>query len=144
MNLSRKTAQCVWDCQTKLHDPRTEFPHYFDYKGGNIVDLFDNSNETVTSSFAFILSSLFSQYKDLVHVMPTKCLQVENLFDIVKRIIISLKEIGFQVLSIITDDDTINKKAIYFFVVHQSFQLYIHIQLWNLDSFSSNLIQFIY
>ena len=58
-----------------------------------------------------MLSSVFSQCKDVV---PTKHLQAENLFDIVKRIIIGL-EIGFQVLSIITDNNAINKKAIFFF-----------------------------
>ena len=45
---------------------------YFDYKHGNIVGLSDNSNETATSAFAFMLSSVFSQYSNLVHVMPTK------------------------------------------------------------------------
>ncbi len=46
--------------------------------------------------------------------MPTKCLKVENLFDIVKRIIIGLEEIGFQVLSIITNNNAINKKSYIF------------------------------
>ena len=59
-----------------------------------------------------MLSSVFSQYKDVVHVMPTECLKAESLFDIIKRIIISLEERGFRVLSIITDNNTINKKAI--------------------------------
>ena len=77
---------------------------YFDYKVGNIVGLSDNSNEAATSAFAFMLRSVFSQYKDIEHVMPTKFLKAENLFDIVKRIIIGLEEIGFQVLSIITDN----------------------------------------
>ena len=55
---------------------------YIDYKGGNIVGLSDNSNEVATSTFAFILSSVYSQYKDVVYVMPTECLKAENLFDI--------------------------------------------------------------
>ena len=54
---------------------------YIDYKSGNIVSLSDNSNEAVTSAFAFMLSSVFSQYKDVMHVTPTKCLKAENLFD---------------------------------------------------------------
>ena len=102
---------------------------YIDYKGGNIVGLSDNNNEAATNAFAYILSSVFSQYKDVVHVMPTKCLKTENLFDIVKHMIIGLKEIGFQVLSIITDNNAINKKATYFFSVPQSFPLYIHTQV---------------
>ena len=39
---------------------------YIDYKGGNIVGLSDNSNEAATSAFAFMLSSVFSQYKDFI------------------------------------------------------------------------------
>ena len=84
---------------------------YVDYKRGNIIGLSDNSNKAATSVFVFMLSSLFSQYKD-VHVMPTKCLKAESLFDIIKHIIIGLEEIGFQVLSIITDNNATNKKAI--------------------------------
>ena len=34
---------------------------YFNYKGGNLIGLTDNSNETVTSAFAFRQSSVFSQ-----------------------------------------------------------------------------------
>ena len=47
--------------------------------------------------------------------MPTKNLKAENLFDIVKRIIIGLEEIDFQISSIITDNNVINTKAISFF-----------------------------
>ena len=84
---------------------------YFDHKGGNIVGLSDNSNEAATGAFVSMLNSVFSQYKDVVHIMQTKCLKAESLFDIIKRIIIGLEEIGFQVLSIITDNNAINKKS---------------------------------
>ena len=80
---------------------------YINYKGGNIIGLSDNSNEAATSAFAFKLSSVFSQDKDIIYVMPTKYFQAENLFNIVKRIIIGLEEIDFQVLSIITDNNLI-------------------------------------
>ena len=88
---------------------------YFYHKGRNIVGLSDNSNEAATSAFVFMLSSVFSLYKDVVHVMPTKCLKAESLFDIVKCIIIGLGGIGFQVVSIITDNNAINKKDISLF-----------------------------
>ena len=61
--------------------------------------------------------------------MPTKCLKAESLFDIIKCIIIGLEEISFQVLSIITDNNAINKKAISAFAVPQTFPLYIYTQL---------------
>ena len=53
---------------------------YFDYKGGNIVGLSDNSNEAATSAFVFMVSTVFSQYKDVVHDMPTKCLKTEFIW----------------------------------------------------------------
>ena len=57
-----------------------------------------------------------------MHVMPTKCLKDENLLDIIKRIIIGLEEIDFQVLSIIIDNNAIDKKKLYLsFGVPQSF-----------------------
>ena len=49
-----------------------------------------------------------------MYVMPTKFLKAANLFDIVKRIIIGLEEIGFQVSSIITDNNAVNKKGYIF------------------------------
>ena len=85
---------------------------YFDYY---IVGLSDNSNEAATSAFVSMLSSVFSQYKDVMHVMPSKCLKAESLFDIIKCIIIDLEEIDFQVLSIITNNNAINKKPISLF-----------------------------
>ena len=75
-----------------------------------------------------MLSSVFSQNKDVLHVIPTKCLKAENLFDIVKHIIIGLEEIGFQVLTIITDNNAINKIKLYLSLAVPllSFGLYIH------------------
>ena len=59
------------------------------------------------------LCSAFLLCKDVVHFMPNKCLKAENSFNIVKHIIIGLEETDFQVLSIITDNNAINKKKIY-------------------------------
>ena len=104
---------------------------YIDYNGGNIVGLSDNNNETATSAFTFILSSVFSQYKGVVHVMPTKSFKAENLFDIVKCIIFGLEEIDFQVLSIITDN-AINKKAISFNCIVLSFKFLLLFFLFHI------------
>ena len=54
-----------------------------------------------------MLSTVFLQYKSVVHVIPTKSLQAENLFNIVKHII-GFEEMSFQMLSIITDNNAIN------------------------------------
>ena len=89
------------DTTVSLFNDEIHLKPFFDYKDGNIVVLSDISNETATCAFAFIISSVFLWYKDILHVMPTKCLRVENLFYIVKRIKIGLDEIGFWVQLII-------------------------------------------
>ena len=52
-----------------------------------------------------------------MHVIPNKYHKSANLFDLVKHIIIGSEEIDFQslLLSIITDNNAINKKAMSFF-----------------------------
>ena len=80
-------------------------------KGGNVIGLADNSNNTTTNAFAFMLSSVFSQNKDVVYVMPIKCLKAGNLFDIIRCVITGLEEIGFRVT---IDNNAINKKAMAF------------------------------
>lgn len=88
---------------------------YFDYKGGNVVGSAFNSTEAATSAFVFMLNSICSKLKDVVHIMPTKCMKAEGLFDVLKRIIIGLEEIGFKIICIVTDNNGINRKAVSFF-----------------------------
>ena len=45
------------------------------YEGVNVVWLADKSNKAATRAFAFMLSSVFSKYKNVEHVVPTKCLK---------------------------------------------------------------------
>ena len=60
---------------------------YFDYKGGNVVGLAHNTYEVTTSAVVFMLSSVLSNYKDVIYIMPTECLKAENLFKIIKCLI---------------------------------------------------------
>ena len=41
---------------------------YFDYKGGHVVGLANNTNEVATSVFAFMPSSVLSNYKDVIYI----------------------------------------------------------------------------
>ena len=50
-----------------------------------------------------MLSSVFTQYKNFVPFIQTKYHTADNLFDIIKRVIIGLEEIGFRVISVKTD-----------------------------------------
>jgi hypothetical protein len=44
----------------------------FDYKGGNIIGSAHNSVKAATTAHAFLISSIFSNYKDVVHILPAK------------------------------------------------------------------------
>ena len=44
-----------------------------------------------------------------MHIMPTKYPRAENLFNIVKYVIIALEEISFRLISLIADNNEINK-----------------------------------
>ena len=111
------------DTTVFLHVDEIHRKPYFDHKGGNIVGLSDNTNKAATGAFVSMLSSVFSQYKDVVHVMPTKCLKTESLSDIIKYMIIGLEEIGFQVLSIIKDNNAMKEKAISLFCCPQKLSI---------------------
>ena len=85
--------------------------------------------------------------------MPTKCLKAENLFNIIKRLIIGLEEKGIKVLCVIMNNNAINKKAMSLFCTqknfnhyytNRNFQLHIHIQFSSLDLFFSYLTQSIF
>ena len=76
------------DITVSLLADESHLKPFIDYKVGYIVGLSDNRNEAATSDFAFMLSSVISWHKDVVHVMPTKYLKTENLFDKVKYILI--------------------------------------------------------
>lgn len=89
----------------------------FDYKGGNIVGgAFNTSGEKATSAHTFMINSLRSNYKDVVHILPVHTISGENLHKIIKNVIEGLEKIGFEVLAIVTDNNALNKKAMSFFM----------------------------
>ena len=84
---------------------------FFDYKGGTIVGSAHDNINAATSAFAFMVTSIFSNYKDVVHVLPARKIDAQLLFEIIKKTINSLEKIGFRVISVITDNNAINRKA---------------------------------
>ena len=88
---------------------------YFDYKGGNIVGAATDRTNAATSTYAFMISSVFSNYKDVVHVLPTSKLTADNLFSFIRKTITCLESIDIRAISVITENNSINRKAMSFF-----------------------------
>ena len=103
------------DMTVSLMIDEIHIKQYFDYKGGNIVGSAFNCDEAAKSAFVFMISSVCSQFKDVVHILPVKTLKAEILFTFIKDIVIGLEKIGFRVISVVTDNNSINKKAMSFF-----------------------------
>ena len=99
------------DMTVSLMIDEVHIKQYFDYKGGNVVGSAFNCDEAAKSAFVFMISSVCSQFKDVVHILPVKTLKAEILFTFIKDIVIGLEKIGFRVISVVTDNNSINKKA---------------------------------
>ena len=78
---------------------------------------FNNCTAAAKSAFAFMISSVFSNYKDVVHLLPTSEISAEDLHSVLKKIICGLENIGFKVIAAITDNNAINRKAMSQFAV---------------------------
>ena len=91
---------------------------FFDYKGGTVVgSSFNNCTAAAKSAFAFMISSVFSNYKDVVHLLPISKISAEDLHSVLKKFICDLENIGFKVIAAITDNNAINRKAMSHFAV---------------------------
>ena len=83
----------------------------FDYKGGCVVGPAFDSAQAATSAHVFMISSVRSKFKDVVHIVPTRSMDADHLFNFIKRVIIGLEEAGLKVICVITDNNAINSKA---------------------------------
>lgn len=88
---------------------------YFDYKGGNIVGMAYNTEEAAKSAHVFMLQSLLSSFKEVVHILPVKTMKAMELFNFIKRIVVGLQNIGFNVVCVVSDNNSINRKAMSYF-----------------------------
>jgi len=62
-----------------------------------------------------MISSVFLSYKDVVHILPTSKITAEELHAMIKKIVCGLENIGFRVITVITDNNAINRKSMSFF-----------------------------
>ncbi|KAG8173788.1 hypothetical protein JTE90_011718 [Oedothorax gibbosus] len=87
----------------------------FDYVGGRVSGMAFNECEAASSAYVFMIRSLLSSYKDVAHILPVHTLSAETFYSIIKKVIVGLEGIGYNVLAVITDNNAINTKAMKFF-----------------------------
>ncbi|KAK9680521.1 hypothetical protein QE152_g39034 [Popillia japonica] len=70
---------------------------------------------------------MLSSYKDVVHMLPVKTMRADDLYVFIRKVIIGLEDIGFEVLCVVSDNNAINKKAMSSFATPpQILNQYIH------------------
>lgn len=87
----------------------------FDYAGGKLFGMSHNDSSAASSAFVFMVQSFLSPYKDVAHILPVSSLTAEMFHTYIKKIMIGLENIGFKVISLVTDNNAINKKAVSLF-----------------------------
>ncbi|GFV00636.1 THAP-type domain-containing protein [Trichonephila clavipes] len=80
-------------------------------EGGNILGMAYNSEQAATSAYVFMIQSLLFHLKEVVHIIPVKNIDGEKLFAVVKKTIVELDGIGFKVIGVVSDNNSINRKA---------------------------------
>lgn len=88
---------------------------FLDYKGGSLVGFSHNNHDATTSAHVFMIQSILSPFKDVVHVLPVKTITAETLHKFKKKIIMGLEKIGYNVVGVVTDNNAINRKCISYF-----------------------------
>ncbi|GFV18341.1 THAP-type domain-containing protein [Trichonephila clavipes] len=104
---------------------------YLDFKGGNILGVAYNSEQAAVSAYVFMIQSLLSPssspLKEVVRIMPVKKIDGEKLFAVVKKTIVELDSIGFKVIGVVSDNNSINRKVMSnFSVPHKLSIVYPH------------------
>ena len=62
-----------------------------------------------------MVNSVFSKFKEVVHVFPTRRVNAKIFFTILLKTIVGLEEIGFNVIAVVTDNNSTNRKAMLLF-----------------------------
>ncbi|KAK7872354.1 hypothetical protein R5R35_006983 [Gryllus longicercus] len=79
-----------------------------------------------SSAHTFMISCLLSDLKEVVHIVPVNKMCAEDLQSILKKIILGLEQIGFNVLCVISDNNSINRRCMQLFSPEELKFMYNH------------------
>lgn len=69
----------------------------------------------LSTAHVFIVQSLLSNHKDVVHILPIAQIDANTLHEFLKKLIIDLESLGLKVIAVVSDNNSINRKAMKFF-----------------------------
>ncbi|KAH7965137.1 hypothetical protein HPB49_004074 [Dermacentor silvarum] len=83
---------------------------YFDYKGGSIIGSAANSQEAATTALVFMVQSLLSSNKDVLHILPVSTMTAEILHEFCKKIILEVESMGLRFIGVVNDNNSLNSE----------------------------------
>lgn len=82
------------------------------FKGDTIYGASEtDSNEIAKTAQVFMLSSVFSKFKDVVTIVPVSNLTAPQLKSMLLHVIEEVEKVGFTVLASVSDNNAVNRKA---------------------------------
>lgn len=96
---------------------------YFEYKGGCVTGAASNSEEAAKTAHVFMIQSLLSAHKDVAHILPVANIEAVELHEALRKTILELEKAGLTVIAVITDNNTINRKVMSFFLRREQLTL---------------------
>lgn len=96
------------------------------FKGGSVLgaSAYDSSKIAKTSQ-VFMISAIFSKYRDVVCIVPVLNLTGLQLFELLSKILKEVEDIGFKVLAVVSDNNCVNRKAFELFTPNKILRPYI-------------------
>lgn len=82
------------------------------FKGGNISGFALNTDHDQAHTVqAFMVSSLFGKFKDIVSLTPVKALTSEQLTPMINEVLSIVQNAGFIVVVVVSDNNQVNSKS---------------------------------
>ncbi|CAL1270294.1 unnamed protein product [Larinioides sclopetarius] len=79
------------------------------YKGGKVLGKAENVNQQANTIQAFMITSLFSKYKEIVALVPMKNQTADDLYCQTLKVLKLLNNCKYNVLCLISDNNRINR-----------------------------------
>lgn len=87
---------------------------FFNFKGGFITGAAVNKWCPAKTAHVFMKRSLLSSDKD-VHIPPVAQIEAIMLHYVLRKLIVNIESLGFKVIAVISDNNSINRKTMQFF-----------------------------
>jgi hypothetical protein len=79
-----------------------------DFKGGNVVGNAFNNSSLTTAAYTFMISSIASNFQEVIHIFSTSTMKRDTLFDCIRTVVSKLKKIGYRVFCLLIDNNAVN------------------------------------